>query len=122
MRETIHIAVLSVYHNCSIVSQILSGSSHMRLLVVLTRSLFRHNQIVLPLISGRREDRGAMLHSPDYPSALSLSLVHHQHLISIQGVRLLYVCTLHAQWVHEQRAGSEWGVVCEGVQCVMIVQ
>ena len=84
--------------------------------VELTRSFLSTKQLdvlFLPLISGRGEHCGAMLYSPYHPSALPLSLVHHEHLISIQRVRLLHLCTLHAQWVHEQGARSGWDVkVC----------
>ena len=65
-----------------------------------------HTHTHSPLISRGCEDSGPVLYPPQDPSALSLPLVDHQHLICIQGIGLLYVRTLHAQRVQEQGTGT----------------
>jgi len=67
---------------------------------------YTHTHTHSPFISRGCEDSGPVLYPPQDPSALSLPLVDHQHLICIQRIGLLYVRTLHAQRVQEQGAGT----------------
>ena len=60
-----------------------------------------------PLISRRSKHGWTVLYPTQYPTALPVSLINHQHLISIQGIGILHLSTLHTQRVHKDGAWPE---------------